>query len=111
MLCLKQRHRQPQCLAAMKSALTASLAGGAPPAPLPQTRKHTLDPAAFPCLSYADELDGVVAATSIIASPSATELANLLEGVEIVGSAPTSLLMPDGTVLVRPANVANAQHT
>jgi carnosine synthase len=84
----------------MKSALTASLAGA--PAPLPQ-HKHdkklggSLDAAAFPCIPYADELDGV--------NTIEEELETLDEALASphtipVGSAPTGLIMPDGTQLV-----------
>lgn len=84
----------------LKSALTASLAGGAPaPAP-PPVKKSTLDHAAFPCIPYADELDGVTTLEDELQD------LNLDANFVIVGSAPTNLIMPDGTSLVScPAEV------
>ncbi|EFJ50268.1 hypothetical protein VOLCADRAFT_89214 [Volvox carteri f. nagariensis] len=78
-----------------KSALSAALAGGASaPAPVaPAQNKGTfLDPAAFPCIEYADVIDGVKTADELGAT--AEQLGNLdIADVAIVGSAPTNVLL------------------
>uniref|UniRef100_A0A7S0RDS3 ATP-grasp domain-containing protein n=1 Tax=Chlamydomonas leiostraca TaxID=1034604 RepID=A0A7S0RDS3_9CHLO len=84
---------------ALKSALTASLAGGAAaPPPMPAVKKSNLDPQAFPCIEYADVLDGKATAVSAVSGPDPA--LDFPEHIEIVGSAPaTGLIMPDGTPL------------
>ncbi len=102
-------HNSNQREMALKSALTASLAGGAaPPAPaIPASKRSTLDPAAFPCLAYADVLDGKapdVLPTNGSAAKASDQVVPLAEEVlaeALVGSAPTSVMLPDGTYLVR----------
>ncbi|KAL6747588.1 ATP-grasp domain-containing protein [Haematococcus lacustris] len=80
----------------MKSALTASLAGGAAAVqyPAPPRKAGQLDGAAFPCLAYADELDGISTVAETVPEEDLR-----LDTIEIVGSLPTSTLMPDGTPL------------
>ncbi|GFR47370.1 hypothetical protein Agub_g9079 [Astrephomene gubernaculifera] len=84
-----------------KSALSAALAGGAPaPAPstTPSQAKGTfLDPSAFPCIEYADVIDGVKTVEELGAA--AEQLGQLgIVDVAIVGSAPTNVLL-DGVPL------------
>ncbi|GIL64485.1 hypothetical protein Vafri_18388 [Volvox africanus] len=85
-----------------KSALSAALAGGAPaPAPTvaaPVQNKGTfLDPSAFPCIEYADVIDGVKTVDEL--GSTAEQLGNLdIADVAIVGSAPTNVLL-DGVPL------------
>ncbi|GLC35522.1 hypothetical protein PLESTB_000198500 [Pleodorina starrii] len=80
-----------------KSALSAALAGGTPaPAPAsvaPAQGKGTfLDPSAFPCIEYADVIDGVKTVDELGAA--GEQLANLdIADVPIVGSAPTNVLL------------------
>jgi hypothetical protein len=87
----------------MKSALTASLAGGtaAPPAAKARLGKlgtGTLPQEAFPCIPYADELDGISRIEEDVELQGATEA---LVSSNWVGSAPQQgLLLPDGTQLV-----------
>jgi hypothetical protein len=75
---------------APKSALSAAL-GGAPvePAarPISTTKKPFIDPAAFPCIAYAAEMDGEVLDSLSPSEP--TEDAFVVEPFELVGSAPT----------------------
>ncbi len=83
----------------LKSALTASLTGNAPtPAQIPQ-KKVSLSPDAFPCIAFADEVTGT-SANSAAQEPLPDD-EELLAGVEIVGSAPTVAMLPNGTSLVR----------
>ncbi len=85
-----------------KSALSAALAGGAP-APSASggaaPGKGTfLDANAFPCIEYADVIDGVKKVDELDAS--AEQLGNLdIVDVAIVGSAPTNVFL-DGVPLV-----------
>ena len=81
----------------LKSALTSALAGGPAPVPTLAPKKGTLDPNAFPCLPYADELDGVADVTQDLQDLS---FQDLRQTFAIVGSAPTNLLKPDGTSFV-----------
>lgn len=75
---------------APKSALSAAL-GGAPiePAPraIPTAKKPFLDPAAFPCIAYAAEMDGEALDSSWASEPSDDTF--VVEPFELVGSAPT----------------------
>ncbi|PNH05740.1 hypothetical protein TSOC_007967 [Tetrabaena socialis] len=84
-----------------KSALSAALAGGAPApaAPHHPSGKNStfLDPNAFPCIEYADVIDGVKAASEV--DDVASGLGNLdLGNIAIVGSAPTNVFL-DGVLL------------
>lgn len=86
-----------------KSALSAALAGGAP-APTPatvgpaQSKGTFFDPSAFPCIEYADVIDGVKTEDELGAA--VDQLGKLdFADVAIVGSAPTNVLL-DGVTLV-----------
>eukprot|EP00798_Chlamydomonas_sp_ICE-L_P025943 gene25943-11622_t len=73
------------------SALSAAIATGttAQPAP-PPTKKALLDPAAFPCLAFAEEVDAGEGRTDIAVKFDGIDLA---ENVHIVGSLPTNTIM------------------
>ena len=86
-----------------KSALSAALAGG-PAAPAPtagttaQGKPTFLEAHAFPCIEYADVIDGVKTVDELGAA--ADYLSNLsIMDIAIVGSAPTNVLL-DGIPLV-----------
>ena len=84
-----------------KSALTSALAGGpdtAAAAGAAQPKKVQLDPAAFPCLVFADEVDAGGGATGDD-SRAAADAGFDMTSVQIVGSAPTNVLL-HGTALV-----------
>ncbi|KAG2497151.1 hypothetical protein HYH03_004741 [Edaphochlamys debaryana] len=87
-----------------KSALSAALAGGpapAAPAPAPgppQAASGTfLDPLAFPCIAYADYIDGTKTLDQLDAATDAIQGLDIAS-VAIVGSAPTNVLL-DGVAL------------
>ena len=74
-----------------KSALSAALGGGAPieiPKPIPTAKKPFLDPAAFPFLSYAAEMDGETPDSQPSGEPAGEDVF-IVEPFELVGSAPT----------------------
>lgn len=81
-----------------KSALTAALSGAPAAAASATIPGSTLDPAVFPCIPYADVVDGKVGPADVVAD----ELAGLdLSRIAIVGSAPTNVFL-DGVPLVGP---------
>ncbi|KXZ47333.1 hypothetical protein GPECTOR_36g58 [Gonium pectorale] len=80
-----------------KSALSAALAGGpAPPPPAtlaPGTKGTFLDSNAFPCIEFADVIDGVKTVDEL-GGTAAEGIAHLdISDVAIVGSAPTNVLL------------------
>ena len=80
-----------------RSALTAALSGApapaVPPAPAAAGGTTHLDPQAFPCIAYADVVDGKL--EDIVEALGDLDLSS----IAIVGSAPTSVLM-NGVTLV-----------
>ena len=86
---------------APKSSLTAALSGApgsqAPVAPAQPTgsKKSFLDPAAFPCIAYAAEVDGI---EGVPEGDSPEEVFDAAEKEAIVGSVPISF--PVGSNLV-----------
>lgn len=93
--------RTPVHVEMKKSALTSALAGGpdtAASAGAAQPKKVQLDPAAFPCLVFADEVDAGGGATGDDAR-AAADAGFDMTSVQIVGSAPTNVLL-HGTALV-----------
>ncbi len=86
-----------------KSALSAALAGGpaaapAPAAPPAKPAASFLDPSVFPCIDYADVIDGTKTADELGAATD--QLAAFdFASVAIVGSAPTNVLL-NGVPLV-----------
>jgi hypothetical protein len=84
-----------------KSALSAALAGGpAAPSVGPASTPAKLDSQAFPCIDYADVIDGVKPEDAVDAASAGVGALALADVVEIVGSAPTSVLL-NGVALVR----------
>lgn len=86
-----------------KSALSAALAGG-PSAPAPSVQPSTktsatfLDPSVFPCIEYADIIDGTKTVDEL--SAATDQFAGIdFASVAIVGSAPTNVLL-NGVALV-----------
>ncbi|PNW74037.1 hypothetical protein CHLRE_13g582800v5 [Chlamydomonas reinhardtii] len=80
-----------------KSALSAALAGG-PSAPAPSVQPSTktsatfLDPSVFPCIEYADIIDGTKTVDEL--SAATDQFAGIdFASVAIVGSAPTNVLL------------------
>lgn len=86
------------------SALTAALSGAPAPAAAaaPPSRKTFLDPAAFPCVAYAAENEGVAMQTTQAFATLHEEFEQMDISTIPVGSAPTSILSSTpGVVLVR----------
>eukprot|EP00955_Chlamydomonas_euryale_P111964 366101-Chlamydomonas_euryale.AAC.4 len=87
-------------MAPKKSALSSALAGdgeAAPaPAPPPAKKERLLDPAAFPCLEFAKEVD---AGSGVTTHDAVEEEQFDVAHMEVVGSAPTSVLLK-GVALV-----------